>query len=636
MGRRHCSAINCRNNSKANPTMSFFQCPKNEERSRKWIQNSRRDDLRTKGTAYWHRNIMFCPDHFEDNMFMNVAEKKRLVWNAVPTLFKVPNPPPKETSSRRIIPRIKEKSPRKVKSEQRKIEETKMYITSQKKKPGRKPFYSNSIDVKRIRKALEAKKQALRYLQKKNEREKLKNAVKEKSELIKMAKNHLSSDQSALLTQQLSRKNGTKSVQFKALAMSLAYKSPSCYRMLQKKLGFPTRRTIDRWAAKVKIVEGFDLTQFKMLQKRINLLSPENRLCTLLVDEMSIKQHVQYDKGRDKILGLKNSNGQVIYQSNALVFMLSGLRARWRHAVAFFTSGTAVSGQRLKDIIIECIEKLQKQTNVNLIGLTSDQGPNFSSTLTLLGISHMKPYLEVNGQKIFVFCDQPHIFKSIRNCLLVNQIKSSLGTASWTDIETVFELDKKQAIRLCPKLTENHISPPKYGGKMKVSLATQVLSHSVSTAIRTNVSLGNFGEQSKSALETAAFVENCNNLFDVMNSSTKVSTTVYKSAITKTSIHREEIQKMIEWVNTWKILDRDGKNVTSRFRFINGIKLSLTSILGLAHELLNSGKLEFLMTRRLCQDPLEQFFSIIRQKGGFSKNPSCQNFQQAYKQANIN
>ena len=35
--------------------------------------------------------------HFEDNQFMNPAMKNRLIHNAVPTMFDIPNPPPKLT-----------------------------------------------------------------------------------------------------------------------------------------------------------------------------------------------------------------------------------------------------------------------------------------------------------------------------------------------------------------------------------------------------------------------------------------------------------------------------------------------------------------------------------------------------------
>ncbi|PVD20610.1 hypothetical protein C0Q70_18767 [Pomacea canaliculata] len=50
-----------------------------------------------------------CSDHFEDSHFMNVSEKKKLIWSAVPFIFKVPNPLPSVTSSR--LPRTKDLIP---------------------------------------------------------------------------------------------------------------------------------------------------------------------------------------------------------------------------------------------------------------------------------------------------------------------------------------------------------------------------------------------------------------------------------------------------------------------------------------------------------------------------------------------
>ncbi|XP_049780960.1 52 kDa repressor of the inhibitor of the protein kinase [Schistocerca cancellata] len=87
-----CSAINCSNNRKKTPHLSFFRFPKDPERSKKWLINGRRQDLLQKDVVYLHNNVKFCALHFESNQFMS-AEKKKLVWNAVPTLFDVPNKP---------------------------------------------------------------------------------------------------------------------------------------------------------------------------------------------------------------------------------------------------------------------------------------------------------------------------------------------------------------------------------------------------------------------------------------------------------------------------------------------------------------------------------------------------------------
>ena len=62
-------------------------------RCQRWVQASRRDDLRDKSTEYLSANCKLCADHFEPSQFMNSQIRKKLVWNAVPTVFQVPNPP---------------------------------------------------------------------------------------------------------------------------------------------------------------------------------------------------------------------------------------------------------------------------------------------------------------------------------------------------------------------------------------------------------------------------------------------------------------------------------------------------------------------------------------------------------------
>ena len=50
--------------------------------------------------SLYSRRYLLCSDHFEENQFLRPAERNRLVWNAVPTLFLVPNQPPKVTTGR--------------------------------------------------------------------------------------------------------------------------------------------------------------------------------------------------------------------------------------------------------------------------------------------------------------------------------------------------------------------------------------------------------------------------------------------------------------------------------------------------------------------------------------------------------
>ncbi len=152
MGVVYCAAIGCHNNRKAFPRMTFFKVPKDKtDRWKKWIINSRRDGLLEKGYEYCSKYIFFCPGHFEQGQFMN-ENRNKLVWNAVPTLFSVPNPPPLVTP-KRPPPRTRAILPdrRKAKDIAEKASATLKYIDSegQKGEIKRKAYYSAEFRKKK-------------------------------------------------------------------------------------------------------------------------------------------------------------------------------------------------------------------------------------------------------------------------------------------------------------------------------------------------------------------------------------------------------------------------------------------------------------------------------------------------------
>ena len=78
-------------------------------RCAKWVQNSRRKDLLGKSPMYLYHNCRLCSKHFEDNQILSTG---RLVWNAVPTKFDVPNPPKQITPKRKLPTRCESDQPK--------------------------------------------------------------------------------------------------------------------------------------------------------------------------------------------------------------------------------------------------------------------------------------------------------------------------------------------------------------------------------------------------------------------------------------------------------------------------------------------------------------------------------------------
>lgn len=102
-------------------------------------------------------------------------------------------------------------------------------------------------------------------------------------------------------------------------------------------------------------------------------------------------------------------------------------------------------------------------------------------TLTCFTIFHKNFYfadgsINIAGCDLSIFYDPPHLLKGIRNNFLTKDLIWEGRTASWNDIEYIYDIDNSLGhTRALPKLTAHHVDAKKLK-KMKVSVAAQVLS----------------------------------------------------------------------------------------------------------------------------------------------------------------
>ncbi|GFO24972.1 THAP domain-containing protein 9 [Plakobranchus ocellatus] len=87
------------------------------------------------------------------------------------------------------------------------------------------------------------------------------------------------------------------------------------------------------------------------LKVKVKSMTPDEKLCTLVFDEMSIKEAVCYDPKQDVVRGFEDYAhlGRSRYIANhACVFMARGLAANWKQPFGFvFSSGT------VKDVLLK-------------------------------------------------------------------------------------------------------------------------------------------------------------------------------------------------------------------------------------------------------------------------------------------
>lgn len=259
--------------------------------------------------------------------------------------------------------------------------------------------------------------------------------------------------------------------------------------------------------------------------------------------------------------------------------------------------------------------KIRRIQNIGLkvLVLVTDMGKNYQNMTKRLGITSEKPYFEIDGERIHYLADPPHLIKATRNNAYINDIKYNNDQISWDYIVTLYNYDKKQHSRLAYKLTDVHVQPSGFE-RMKVKYAVQTLSATVAAALNTLHVLNILPE---SSLATVEFIQKFDSLFDMFNSSTVTNKKSYKQAFTGTQQQLQFLQKMFDYISALKVVKKNGKDITNTVQVFKFWKFNIKSLQSLWIHIQNSlPDMQFLLTRRLNQDALENFFGQIRTLNG--------------------
>jgi hypothetical protein len=152
-------------------------------------------------------------------------------------------------------------------------------------------------------------------------------------------------DMLSFMKSQLARSTSRKqqwSYSEKVLALGIYYHSPKTYQFLAKTFRLPSISSIRRWLTKIPANSGVNLVFREILKQCFEKAKPEDRVCALIFDEVSIKSSLSYAAGPDHVEGLEDF-GPVLGRSKkianqALVFMVRGLKQKWKQPIAYYFS----------------------------------------------------------------------------------------------------------------------------------------------------------------------------------------------------------------------------------------------------------------------------------------------------------
>ena len=426
----------------------------------------------------------------------------------------------------------------------------------------------------------------------------------------------------------IKKKGRRYSPELKSLAISIYHASGKAYKLLTKLFILPSKSSLRRYISKIPTSPGFSQGAINIIKSKVAQMDEKEKLVTLCMDEMSLKTHLYYDIAADKIVGLEDYGSG--YRTNkvstsGLVFLVRSITGGWKQPLGYALVNGACPREEMEMLMKEAIDKLEG-IGLTVVVVISDMGSNFQSLANHLNITPENPWFIHNNQKYFVMFDPPHLLKCVRNNLMKYPFKFGMYTASWKDIEKFYNNDNTLTIRTAPKLTEKHLHPNGFS-KMKVKYATQVFSHTVAAAICTYVSTEKLPP---SASGTAELLSMFDSLFDCVNSSTIHSTKKMKCAMSNATSHQGFLKEAIKFIMSIEVLD--GVNiVTGRIKCLKGWLVTLNAILQIWEHLKTMHDFNFLLTRRLNTDPIENFFGAIRQQGGNSDSPTTIQFCRAYR-----
>ena len=441
--------------------------------------------------------------------------------------------------------------------------------------------------------------------------------------------------------------------ELRIFSLTLQFYSPKAYDYVRKVFLnlLPHPATLRKWCCSVDGKPGFNTEVFETIQKLHTNEQPI--ICNLVFDEITIRRGVRIRHGRSYSfvdLGFEDvelydddhtRDGTPPTATKALVFMLVAVNSNWKCPCGYVLIDTLSGDQRAR-LLKRCLA-LSNDYNIKVHSVTFDGDKINFSAVKHLGANmdilskKYKPFFlhPTTKEKVFVLPDRCHTLKNIRNAfehygMLFNK---EAATISWKYLERLHSIQEAEGSRIGNKVMKKHIKFKE--NIMNVKLATQTLSRSVADSLLYLKNSKTYGQEFCHVDATAEFCKMVNDSFDVLNCRSRYSRRFESHKVPIDVNTKETLRSYVEEIKTYLLALEleNGRTVVRSGRrcgFI-GMITSLSNVLDLFDLLHEKYQLKYLLTYKLLQDHIENFFSTIRIKGGFNNNRDSFQFRCAYR-----
>ena len=118
------------------------------------------------------------------------------------------------------------------------------------------------------------------------------------------------------------------SPEIKSFSLSLYHVSGRAYRLLSKFFYLPSKRSLRRWVSRLPRTPGITEAAMNVIETKVKVMNSISKICSICIDEMSLKTNLIYDISADEILGfvdLGASKKCELIATSALVVMACGM-----------------------------------------------------------------------------------------------------------------------------------------------------------------------------------------------------------------------------------------------------------------------------------------------------------------------
>lgn len=486
----YCCVPLCKSNQNKECDFSFHCFPQDEGLRKKWcVAISREGD---KPRTLWtpNKKSRVCSRHFKEADFSISTTLKRLLPNVVPSVF---DDFPKHKQnvsniSRRNKRRITEvvnnihpakknkpnvehstsafneanvsieeiyEAHKKTIATQCSIESKKIpkAITLQRKKITRTIRKQNQL-IGKLRQTICNLKSKLWSLQKQNEKEE--QGIEKQLTKIKEAAKE-GSLKASFLTEQI-QAFGKQKCKFHEntlkICILLSNRSSTGYRLLRNLgiLHLPHQKTLKTYIGHSKGETGVtSLIKARLIAEEKSLEHENEKVGSLIIDEMSIKPKLMYDRNLDMLIGMTDTEKNAIGIENKLAnkllcILFKGLSTKYRIPVSFYFTHN-LTGDELAKLTMEAL-KVVEDIGFKVIRIVTDNCQvNVAMFQHLCGkkgqLTHEIQHPVDDNRSLFLSFDASHIIKNVRSQHLDRNFEVNGNSISADYMKKLYHLQKK-------------------------------------------------------------------------------------------------------------------------------------------------------------------------------------------------